>query len=148
MSCIKDIAMTEPLVDTVEGDAVVTNSVPILSLDILTVTKDDLQFESSFTLKSMRNDYVHALVAHFDCAFTQVHKTVAFSTGPFAKYTHWKQTVIYLTQPLTICADEEITGRLSCSPNSGNSRDLDISITVDFDGQHCTDHHTQQYRLR
>ena len=30
MSCIKEIAMQEPLVDYVEGHAVVTNSYPIL----------------------------------------------------------------------------------------------------------------------
>lgn len=51
----------------------------------------DLAFESDFALTARRNDYVHALVAHFDCGFTQLHKPLHFSTGPFAKYTHWKQ---------------------------------------------------------
>jgi len=30
MSCIKEIAMTEPLVDSVEGDSLVSNACPIL----------------------------------------------------------------------------------------------------------------------
>lgn len=40
MKVIKDIALTEPLVDTVESRAVVSNAVPILHLDILTCTKE------------------------------------------------------------------------------------------------------------
>ena len=41
MSPIKEIAMTEPVVDVVDAKGIVTNSVPILHLDILTCTKDD-----------------------------------------------------------------------------------------------------------
>ena len=39
MSVIKEIAITEPLVDVVEGKAVVSNAVPILNLDLLTCSK-------------------------------------------------------------------------------------------------------------
>lgn len=58
--------------------------------------KSDLAFECPFTLTARRNDYVHALVAYFDIEFSHCHKPVRFSTGPHAKYTHWKQTVFYL----------------------------------------------------
>eukprot|EP00622_Pseudochattonella_farcimen_P001971 FR736806.1.p1 GENE.FR736806.1~~FR736806.1.p1 ORF type:complete len:293 (+),score=48.43 FR736806.1:39-881(+) len=104
MSVIKEIAITEPLVDVVEGKAVVSNAVPILNLDLLTCSKDDCEFSSTFTLNSLRNDFAHAFVAYFECAFTQVHKPFAFSTSPFTAYTHWKQTVLYLQEPLTICS--------------------------------------------
>ena len=40
MRKIKDIAITEPLVDMVESRAVVSNAVPILSLDVLTCKKE------------------------------------------------------------------------------------------------------------
>ena len=117
MSVIKETAITEPLVDVVEGKAVVSNAVPILNLDLLTCNKEDCDFASSFTLNSLRNDFCHAFVAYFECAFTQVHKPFAFSTSPFTAYTHWKQTVFYLQDPLTICAGEEINGHISCKPN-------------------------------
>ena len=93
MSVIKNIAITEPLVDVVEGKAVVSSTVPILNLDLLTCTKEDCDFKSPFILKCIRNDFCHAFVAYFECAFTQVHKPIAFTTSPFATYTHWKQTV-------------------------------------------------------
>ena len=33
---------------------------------------------------------VHAFLAWFDISFACTHKNVSFSTGPHAKYTHWK----------------------------------------------------------
>ncbi|CAM9682920.1 unnamed protein product, partial [Phaeothamnion confervicola] len=46
MSCIKEIALTEPLVDTVDSAAVVTDAASILELDLLTCTKEDLSFRA------------------------------------------------------------------------------------------------------
>jgi len=149
MSVIKEIAITEPLVDVVEGKAVVSSTAPILSLDLLTCSKEDCDFESDFALRVVRDDFCHAFVAYFDCAFTQVHKPIAFSTSPFATYTHWKQTVFYLREPLTICAGEEVRGHMKVQRNRNNPRDLDITLDVAFDGK-CVKGHaaTQQYRLR
>jgi len=76
----------------------------------------------------IQTDYCHAFVAYFECAFTQIHKPIIFSTAPQAKPTHWKQTVFYLPQPLTVHAGEEIHGTISCAPNDKNVRDLDITI--------------------
>lgn len=128
--------------------AVSTNAVSILNLDILTCTKDDLAFTSQFSLTAQRNDYVHGLVAYFECAFTQVHKPIGFSTAPFARYTHWKQTIFYLTDVLTICEGEAITGEISCKPNSRNNRDLDIGVRVTFNGRHSRLDKHMDYRLR
>ena len=40
MKNIRNIAITEPLVDMVKSRAVLTNAVPILSLDVLTCKKE------------------------------------------------------------------------------------------------------------
>ncbi|CAN0109653.1 unnamed protein product, partial [Ectocarpus sp. 12 AP-2014] len=117
MSVIKEIALTEPLVDIVEGKAVATDCQAILSLDLADCKKEELQFKSEFVLTAHRNDFVHAIVAYFDCQFSQLHKPVRFSTGPFTEYTHWKQTVFYLRQPLTICKGESIKGKITVKPN-------------------------------
>lgn len=136
MSPIKEIAIKEPVVDVVEAKALLTDSVAVLTLDILTCTKEDLDFTNSFTLKTQRNDYIHGLVAYFECAFTQVHKPIGFSTAPFARYTHWKQTIFYLEETLTVCEGETIEGEFACRPNSKNKRDLDIIFSLSFDGRY------------
>lgn len=61
MKVIKDIALTEPLVDTVESRAVVSNAVPILHLDILTCTKEVFNFHDFFICNAISNVLVFAL---------------------------------------------------------------------------------------
>ncbi|RPD74205.1 S-adenosyl-L-methionine-dependent methyltransferase [Lentinus tigrinus ALCF2SS1-7] len=127
-SCIKEIALREPLVDTVELKAVVSDPCLIKHIDLRTVKKEDLSFTAPFSLTVTRNDYAHAFLAWFDILFECTHTKVKFSTGPHAKYTHWKQTVFYTPDTLTVSAGDKINGRLSCAPNARNNRDLDITI--------------------
>ena len=65
MSCIKDVAIKEPLVDVVDPKQLVTNACLIKEVDIYTVKVEDLTFTSPFCLQVKRNDHVHALVAYF-----------------------------------------------------------------------------------
>ncbi|KAG8744501.1 hypothetical protein FRC10_010066 [Ceratobasidium sp. 414] len=129
-SCIKDIALREPLVDTVEVKAVVTSPCAIKHINLRTAKKEDLTFSADFKLTAERTDFIHAFLAWFDIVFDSAHKPVKFSTGPHAKYTHWKQTVFY-----TKDAGEEIVGNLSCAPNQRNNRDLDILIKYETTGE-------------
>eukprot|EP00970_Alexandrium_tamarense_P019083 scaffold13594_cov198-Alexandrium_tamarense.AAC.18 len=64
------------------------------------------------------------------------------------KYTHWKQTIFYLNESITVCDGEELVGRISCKPNEKNERDLDISLEIEFDGKHSKVDKTVEYRLR
>ncbi|KAJ7838678.1 protein arginine N-methyltransferase [Mycena leptocephala] len=143
-SCIKDIALREPLVDTVELKAVVT--------DPCMIKKEDLTFESSFSLTATGTTvHVHAFLAWFDISFECTHKKVKFSTGPHAQYTHWKYVRFIASQSRDLALThassssgklsstprqhshcpkgQTITGRLTCAPNTRNNRDLDILIT-------------------
>lgn len=148
MRVIKQIALAEPLVDVVESRSVMSDVKPVLSLDILTCTVDDLSFSTEVALQAVRQDYCHAFCAFFECAFTQIHKPVVFSTSPHAQYTHWKQTVFYLEQPLTMKQGEIVTARISCNPNAKNTRDLDIQVDYKFDGACMGVDRVQNYRLR
>ncbi|KAF8149536.1 putative arginine methyltransferase [Crassisporium funariophilum] len=133
-SCIKDIALREPLVDTVELKAVVTDPCMIKHIDLLTAKKEDLAFEAPFSLNCTRDDYVHAFLAWFDISFECTHSKVQFSTGPHSQYTHWKQTVFYTPSTLTINKGDQIVGQLTCAPNARNNRDLDIGIKYKIKG--------------
>ena len=113
--------------------AVVTDPYAVLTLDLYTVTTADLAFQAPFTLDVRRNDFVHALIAWFDIDFTACHKPIRFSTGPHTKYTHWKQTVFYLREVLTVEQGEQIQGILMNKPNEKNKRDLDIKISYQLE---------------
>ncbi|RYG52096.1 hypothetical protein EON66_10095, partial [archaeon] len=167
MTCIKRMAMLEPLVDTVNGDALVSNAVPFLvrrallttpcelrfprdetrtrgshsrthtrththnelstpptlqTIDIMKVKKEELAFATPFKITFDKEDYCHALVAYFDIEFSFCHKPVRFSTGPQAKYTHWKQTVFYLEDILPVDVGDSLEGFIRCRPNARNHR--------------------------
>ncbi|KAK4541183.1 type I protein arginine N-methyltransferase Rmt1 [Oleoguttula mirabilis] len=132
---LKRTALTEPLVDTVDLKAVVTDPCAVITLDLYTVTPADLAFSLPFNLPIRRTDYVHALIAWFDIEFSACHKPVRFSTGPHTKYTHWKQTVFYLADVLTVEAGESVSGQLTCRPTVENRRDLDIAIDYKMETQ-------------
>jgi len=116
MSHIKKTALAEPLVDTVDANQLVTKNCQIKSVDIATCTSADLDFESPFRITASRNDFLHAFVVYFDVGFTTINKPLWFSTGPRAPYTHWRQTVFYISEPdaLTVKQGEHISGKFSC----------------------------------
>ncbi|KAI5838696.1 S-adenosyl-L-methionine-dependent methyltransferase [Morchella snyderi] len=127
-SPLQKTALAEPLVDTVEMKAIVTDPGLIFSIDLYTVTPAELAFSVPYSLTVTRNDFVHALISWFDIEFTACHKPIRFSTGPHAKYTHWKQTVFYLQEILTVNRGETIVGHISSKPTERNRRDLDVKI--------------------
>ncbi|KAL1210634.1 Protein arginine N-methyltransferase 1.1 [Cardamine amara subsp. amara] len=148
MSCIKKKAMMEPLVDTVDQNQIVTDSRLLKTMDISKMSSGDASFTAPFKLVAQRNDYIHALVAYFDVSFTMCHKLLGFSTGPKSRATHWKQTVLYLDDVLTICEGETITGTMAVSNNKKNPRDIDIKLTYSLNGEHCKVSKTQHYKMR
>ncbi|XP_058273863.1 protein arginine N-methyltransferase 1 isoform X2 [Hemibagrus wyckioides] len=148
MSCIKEVAIKEPLVDVVDPKQLVSSSCLVKEVDIYTVKIEDLSFTSPFCLQVKRNDYIHALVTYFNIEFTRCHKRTGFSTSPESPYTHWKQTVFYLDDYLTVKTGEEIFGTISMKPNIKNNRDLDFTVDIDFKGQLCEMSKTLEYRMR
>lgn len=148
MSSIRKVAITEPLVDVVDPKQLVTTPCLIKEVDLYTVAKADLDFESPFRLLVKRNDFVQALVTYFNVDFTKCHKKIGFSTSPEAQYTHWKQTVFYFDEYLTVKKNEEIFGTFSMKPNARNNRDLDFTIGLDFKGELSQVEEKNHYRMR
>ena len=116
-----------------ETKACVTDPTAVFTINLYTVQVADLAFQAPFKMIARRSDFIHALIAWFDIEFTACHKAVRFSTGPHAKYTHWKQTVFYLREVVTVSEDEVVRGMLKCRPNSKKPRDLDIEIEYELE---------------
>eukprot|EP01134_Creolimax_fragrantissima_P006897 CFRG6897T1 len=138
MSVVREMAMSEPLVDTVDAASIVTSHCPLLSIDISTVKREDLAFSTPFKMTATQTDYAHAFVIWFDIEFSKCHKPVYFGTGPHHRYTHWKQAVFYFDGNLTLNQNETIEGNLVCKPNESNPRDLDFDINFTHTGETTT----------
>ncbi|KAK1437589.1 hypothetical protein QVD17_03383 [Tagetes erecta] len=148
MSCIRKQSMMEPLVDTVDQNQIVTNCQLLKTMNISKMTSGDASFTAPFKLVAERDDYIHALVAYFDVSFSVCHKMTGFSTGPRSKNTHWKQTVLYLEDVLTICQGESVAGTMTVTQNKKNPRDVDITLKYSLNGRRCNVSRTQEYKMR
>jgi len=148
MSCIRKQAISEPLVDVVDPKQVVSNACLLKEVDLYTVQVADLAYSAPFHLQVRRNDYIQALVTFFNIEFTKCHKRMGFSTAPEAPYTHWKQTVFYFDDYLTVIKGEDIFGVFSMKPNSRNKRDLDFEVEVEFKGELSEITETLAYKMR
>ena len=82
------------------------------------------------------------------CASCQIHKPITISTSPFRRGTHWRQTVFYLSEQLTVERGERIEGQIACEPNKKNPRDLNITIRYSFDGKHMKAQSSRLYNMR
>lgn len=122
-----EVAMAEPLVDTVDNKLLVTEPYKFFEFDINTVTKEGLSFQRQFELRAIDTDLCHAYIVWFDCDFPG-DETVTLSTGPMSPYTHWKQTVMYMDQVLDVKKNDVIKGQIASRPNSKNPREVDIEI--------------------
>lgn len=147
MSCIKEVASREGLVDEVKSNQVVTDACLIKDIDLYKVTKEDLGKTSPFNLTIERNDTIHAFTLYFDIEFTKCHNKTFFSTAPDAEYTHWKQTTFYLDDGFTVREGEQLTGTISMRPNDRNPRDLDIQLTTEFNGEYAVVSEYHEYKM-
>jgi type I protein arginine methyltransferase len=132
MSCMKEYVLREPLVDIVDSKTIVSSRpIDLFSIDLYTISKEQLAFGVPFALDIAKDDRIHALLSWFSVDFTgagQARKPVSFGTGPSEKTTHWKQTVFYLPEDLEVQYQDVLSGQFSCRPNQGNPRELDIVI--------------------
>ena len=70
------------------------------------------------------------------------------SAGPRSKAAHWKQTVLYLEDVLTVCEGEAVVGSMTVEPNKKNPRDIEIMLKYSLNGKRCLVSRTQHYEMR
>ncbi|XP_067866175.1 protein arginine N-methyltransferase 6-like [Heterodontus francisci] len=56
-------------------------------------------------------------------------KPVVLSTSPFAEETHWKQSLLYLDEPIQVFQDTVIKGKITLTPAEDNPRHLRVSLS-------------------
>lgn len=145
MSCIKKMAEVEPLVDIVPPNQVISNSAVIREFDLYTLTVADMDFNSEFEIEWKRQEFCHGLVCWFDVQFSKCHTPLGFTTAPFAEYTHWKQTVFYVEDPIRAEPDQKLTGQIFVQKNEHNPRDINIKLTHTTHYDHTQ---TREYAMR
>jgi len=86
MTSIKKWSSFEPLVDTVNRRQVISNSCPILDINLETITAKELDFASKYELSVKENTKFSGLVAWFDVYFSHGSEYVRLSTSKVFLY--------------------------------------------------------------
>ena len=55
-------------------------------------------------------------------------EVVSFTTSPFGKETHWKQTVFLLKEPMQAKEGDVISGEIVITQSETHSRELDVEL--------------------
>mmetsp|Transcript_77390 Transcript_77390/g.179423 ORF Transcript_77390/g.179423 Transcript_77390/m.179423 type:complete len:381 (-) Transcript_77390:87-1229(-) len=147
-SPMQQLAMQEPISDTVEETAIATDVTCILELDLRTCRREELDFLSSYSLQVQRKDFLHALVVWFDVTFRASSPPVVLSTAPGKAATHWKQTVLYLEEAVVAETGDKLFGMIAVRKTLRNPRDLDVKVSFNFTGKVKHTPKVQYYRLR
>lgn len=103
MASMRPEVLREASIETVPENKILSNEAVVLQLDLKTCTTQETEFSKAFQLKITREDRLTAFAGSFDVAFNMDH-SVILSTSPYHTPTHWKQTVFYLPEPITVHA--------------------------------------------
>ena len=101
MTSMKPEVLREASIEIVPADKIISPPAVVLNLDLKTCHVQDTEFFTAFTLPVTRDDVLTALVGSFDVSFDLDH-AVKLPTSPYDTPTHWKQTVFYLPEPITV----------------------------------------------
>lgn len=129
MKCVKPNVICEPLVDKVERKAINSSQCKILELDLNTCKVSDLEFSSEYKLTFFRKDTCSGLVGWFDVEFGNLPHKVQFTTGPFGKWTHWKETIFYTNKDFLVEKGDVLKGSIAVRKSLTNFRELDVKIS-------------------
>ena len=145
----------EVLIHTASEDTLISDPCTFLSLDLHSISKEELTFSRPFSVKLTKtdpDDTLDGFVVWFDIFFLPARELllpenvakargkgyVAFSTGPGSQETHWQQSVLFLNRQKLdehLQEGDEVSGTVSYSRRKGEERGLDIGIAYGIAGR-------------
>jgi len=148
MSVIKPSVMSEPLIDVCEKAAINTSHCKVFEIDLYTVTKEQLDFTAGYELTFFRNDTLHGIVAWFDIFFEKLPNKVTFTTSPYQKSTHWKQTIFYTDHDIFVDKGDILKGSIAVRKSNSNFRELDIKMSFHVQNRMNDKNWYQLFKIR
>ncbi|KAK4285325.1 hypothetical protein QN277_002036 [Acacia crassicarpa] len=133
MSCIgKELvndAAQFPIVDVLDSEDLVTNSVILQSFDLATMKPNEVDFTATATLEPMLNVtdakhfdsetgccWCYGVVLWFETGFTSRfcrEAPAVLSTSPYTPKTHWSQTILTFREPIAMRSNIATGGKVA-----------------------------------
>lgn len=128
MKCMKKWVLSEPIVDPIDHQDILSNTMKFYDIDLEKILVADLDFNSMFNIKIEIDGWIHGFVSWFDCDFSHGKNIICLSTSPYKKQTHWKQTVFYLDKPIQVSPGDAFEGTINVVKAKENPRELNVRI--------------------
>jgi protein arginine N-methyltransferase 1 len=145
LSRMNEFVLLEPLVDTCNSDAILTDECVVADIDLMTCNLKDLDFVAGYKLNVHTKGFISGVVCWFDVFFSYGKNPVVLSTSPFEESTHWKQGILYYETDLPVEKEDSVSGSVIFSKCKVNFRDLDIKLSYKIKNKHLTLDKTQFY---
>jgi len=130
MSSMKPEVLREASIEIVPASKILSDPSLVLHLDLKTCHVQETEFFTAFNLTITRDDQLTALVGSFDVTF-HLDQTVVLSTTPYDPPTHWKQTVFYLPQPISVKKGQVLVCSIEVRRHVKSSRGLEVTLIID-----------------
>lgn len=131
MSCIKEQVLGEGLIQAVKSGSIISEPVIVHSIDVSSMEQKNIDYKFSFSLPITKTGLCSAIVGYFDIFFDQNLKNkVMFTTSPMGQTTHWKQTVFFLRESLSVEQGNVLSCEIDCHKNMKDPRSLVVVLKV------------------
>ena len=145
MSCIKEAAIAEPLIDNCTDDYIISSTCKIFDIDLYKIKKEELDFMSGYEIEFNDDECFNGLVSWFNVSFNKVQNKITLPTGPYDEKTHWKKVCFYIEDDVYVKKGEKLRGNIAVIKDKNNFRFINIKISYHFDNNNKAI--IQQYKL-
>ena len=130
MSCMKEPVLTEASIEIVPKDKIASEIHEILNLNLdKCKIQDFADFKSDFELKMVQDGPVTAIGGCFDTIFG-LNNPVTLPTDPKNDPTHWKQTIFYLEEPISVQKGQTLQGHIHVYRPPKDARSLMVKLKI------------------
>ena len=127
--------LSQPTITEIRSAQCLAKPEMVTHLEMAFAEPEDLQtIRGIFNFDINKNDVMHGFACWFDVKF-EGDNPVTLDTGPNCEPTHWKQTVMFLPDPLLVSKNELITCGVVLTQDMDNRRRYDICIELEDSGE-------------
>ncbi|XP_068559165.1 protein arginine N-methyltransferase 2 [Cebidichthys violaceus] len=116
----------------IEPNDCLTAPCDVLQLDMYTLQVKDLEeIKGQFHFRVEKSGVFHGFTAWFTAQFESLETggaTVELNTGPNSEPTHWKQTLFMLDRPVSVYAEDTISGTIRLHRNPVWRRHMTVTL--------------------
>uniref|UniRef100_UPI0037E8229E protein arginine N-methyltransferase 2 n=1 Tax=Semicossyphus pulcher TaxID=241346 RepID=UPI0037E8229E len=116
----------------IEPDDCLSAPCDVICLDMYTLQVKDLEeIQAKFHFDVEKPGVFHGFTAWFTVHFESLETggaAVELNTGPNSEPTHWKQTLFMLDRPVSVCAEDTISGTIVLRRNPVWRRHMTVTL--------------------